>query len=100
MDTQFQRDPTSYGYGRELVEGKAESVCPANTGDAVVSSMPARNMHEVGRVDLEPMPELGLPYTIGRGWRLVATEGDITEREDGREAEIDVLALILPSLGI
>lgn len=84
MDTQVQRDPSSYGYGRELIEGKAEGVCPANTGVRCGFFNACQDMHEVGRVDLEPMPELGLPYTIGRGWRLVATEGDITEREDGR----------------
>lgn len=42
------RDPTSYGYGRELIEGKAESVCPANTG-VRCGFFSARQEHARGR---------------------------------------------------
>ena len=54
------RDPTSYGYSREVIEGKQKAYVEPTPGTLWFFN--ARNMHEVEKVDLEPMPELGLPY--------------------------------------
>lgn len=54
------RDPSSYGYSRELVEGRKKAYVTPTPG--ALCFFNSRNMHEVGKVDLEPMPELGLDY--------------------------------------
>ena len=54
------RDPNSYGYRREIVEGKQKSYVQPTPGALCLFN--SRNMHEVEKVDLEPMPELGLSY--------------------------------------
>lgn len=54
------RDPTSYGYSRKLVEGKKKAYVQPSPG--ALCFFNSRNMHEVEKVELEPMPELGLSY--------------------------------------
>ena len=54
------RDPESYGYRRELVDGSRKSVVTPAAG--ALCFFNSRHMHEVAKVDVEPMPELGLTY--------------------------------------
>jgi hypothetical protein len=54
------RDPRSYGYYPDMVhESKKACVVPEVGGLGFFNS---RNMHEVEKVEVEPMSELGLPY--------------------------------------
>ncbi|KAF8544374.1 hypothetical protein BDD12DRAFT_816062 [Trichophaea hybrida] len=54
------RDPESYGYSRELVAGRQKAYVEPTPG--ALCFFNSRNMHEVEKVEVEPMPELGLPY--------------------------------------
>ncbi len=54
------RDPESYGYSRELVEGSRKAYVEPTPG--ALCFFNSRNMHEVEKVDVEPMPEIGLAY--------------------------------------
>ena len=54
------RDPTSYGYNREIVDQKQKAYVEPLQG--ALCFFNSRNMHEVDKVELEPMPELGLSY--------------------------------------
>ncbi|MCJ1250452.1 hypothetical protein MMC30_007680 [Trapelia coarctata] len=54
------RDPESYGYSRDLVEGRQKSYIEPSPG--ALCFFNSRNMHEVEKVEPEPMPELGLDY--------------------------------------
>ena len=59
-DAMKLRDPTSYAYGREIVNGKQKAYVQPTLGSLCFFN--SKNMHEVQKVDLEPLPELGLPY--------------------------------------
>lgn len=54
------RDPESYGYYRELVQNASKAYVEPKPG--LLCFFNSRNMHEVERVEDEPVPELGLPY--------------------------------------
>ena len=54
------RDPTHYGYRRELVAGRRHVVVQPRPGDLCFFN--SRNMHEVAACVNEPVPELGLSY--------------------------------------
>jgi Rps23 Pro-64 3,4-dihydroxylase Tpa1-like proline 4-hydroxylase len=54
------RDPQSYGYYPSIVsESRRAYVVPEVGGLGFFNS---RNMHEVEKVEVEPVPELGLLY--------------------------------------
>jgi len=54
------RDPETYGYSRELVAGRRKAYVEPTPG--ALCFFNSRNMHEVEKVEVEPMPELGLSY--------------------------------------
>ena len=54
------RDPESYGYYPNIVQGSRRSYVVPEVGG--LGFFNSRNMHEVEKVEVEPMLELDLPY--------------------------------------